>query len=154
MATVSETASWGCWMFSTRWSWSHWRRPTATSSGANHRLGGSMLVSMGERYDLILGINSHCRNFQFLVKVKVAQSSRTLCHGQWPLSMGLPRQEYWSGLPFLPPGESSWPRDRTWMSCIAGRFFTVWATREALVVSCKSCKFEVNLQVSCKSLIL
>ena len=26
---------------------------------------------------------------------------------------------------------SSWPRDRTWVSCIAGRLFTVWATREA-----------------------
>ena len=27
---------------------------------------------------------------------------------------------------------SSWPKDRTWVSCIAGRFFTIWATREAL----------------------
>ena len=26
---------------------------------------------------------------------------------------------------------SSWPRDRTWVSRIAGRHFTVWATREA-----------------------
>ena len=26
---------------------------------------------------------------------------------------------------------SSWPRDRTPVSCITGRFFTVWATREA-----------------------
>ena len=26
---------------------------------------------------------------------------------------------------------SSQPRDRTWVSCIAGRLFTVWATREA-----------------------
>ena len=29
---------------------------------------------------------------------------------QAPLSMGFPRQEYWSGLPFPFPGESSWPR--------------------------------------------
>ena len=28
--------------------------------------------------------------------------------------------------------ESSQPRDRTWLSCIAGRLFTHWATREAL----------------------
>ena len=28
--------------------------------------------------------------------------------------------------------ESSWPRDWTWVSCIAGRFFTLWAIREAL----------------------
>ena len=26
---------------------------------------------------------------------------------------------------------SSWPRDQTQVFCIAGRFFTVWATREA-----------------------
>ena len=26
---------------------------------------------------------------------------------------------------------SSWPRDQTWVSCTAGRFFTVWGTREA-----------------------
>ena len=25
---------------------------------------------------------------------------------------------------------SSWPRDWTWVSCIAHRFFTIWATRE------------------------
>ena len=27
--------------------------------------------------------------------------------------------------------ESSWPRVRTWVSHVAGRFFTIWATREA-----------------------
>ena len=26
---------------------------------------------------------------------------------------------------------SSRPRDQTWVSCIAGRYFTIWATREA-----------------------
>ena len=29
---------------------------------------------------------------------------------------------------------SSWPKDWTWVSCIVGRFFTVWATREAPVI--------------------
>ena len=29
------------------------------------------------------------------------------------------------------PGWSSWPRNWTCISCIAGRFFTCWATREA-----------------------
>ena len=28
---------------------------------------------------------------------------------------------------------SSWPRGRMWVSCSAGRFFTVWATKEAAV---------------------
>ena len=51
--------------------------------------------------------------------------------GQAPLSMGLSRKEYWSGAVTPFSRESSWPRDRTCVSCIAGRFFTVWATREA-----------------------
>ena len=46
---------------------------------------------------------------------------------QAPLSMGFPRQEYWSELPFPSPGGSSWPRDQTWVSCssciISGFFF-------------------------------
>ena len=35
---------------------------------------------------------------------------------------------------------SSWPRDRTQVSCTAGRCFTIWATREALQCSQKSAK--------------
>ena len=27
-------------------------------------------------------------------------------------------------------GGSSWPRDWTWVSCIPGRFFSIWATRQ------------------------
>ena len=59
----------------------------------------------------------------------------TLCRTvdiQVLLSMGLPRQEYWSGLPFPTPGESSQPRNRTHISCIAGGFFYHQATWEAL----------------------
>ena len=36
-----------------------------------------------------------------------------------PLSMEFSRQEYWSGLPFTPPGGSSWPKDRTHISCVS-----------------------------------
>ena len=46
---------------------------------------------------------------------------------QAPLSMKFSRQKYWSRYPF----PSSWPRDWTQVSHIAGRFFTIWATREA-----------------------
>ena len=38
----------------------------------------------------------------------------------------------WVALPFS--RGSSQPRDQTQVSCIAGRFFTVWATREALMI--------------------
>ena len=58
--------------------------------------------------------------------VQVFATLWTVAH-QASLSMGFSREEHWSGLPSSPP------RDRTWVSCFAGRFFTVWATREALV---------------------
>ena len=35
----------------------------------------------------------------------------------------------WVAIPFCK--WSSWPRDRTWVSCIAGRLINVWDTREA-----------------------
>ena len=47
-----------------------------------------------------------------------------------PLSIEFSRQEHWGGLPFPSPGESSQPRDQTQVSYLAGRLFTVWATRE------------------------
>ena len=33
----------------------------------------------------------------------------------------------------------SWPRNRTWVSCIAGRFFTSWATREGILELSRTC---------------
>ena len=35
----------------------------------------------------------------------------------------------WVAIPFS--RGSSWPRDQTWVFCIAARFFPIWATREA-----------------------
>ena len=47
----------------------------------------------------------------------------TVAH-QAPLSMGFPRQKYWSGLPF--PSSRGLPDPvQTRVSCTAGRFFTV-----------------------------
>ena len=45
----------------------------------------------------------------------------------------------WVAIPFS--WGSSQPRDQTWDSCIAGRFFTVWATREALLEFQTSAEF-------------
>ena len=50
---------------------------------------------------------------------------------QAPLAMGFSWQEYWSGLPCSPPGDLPKPREWTWVSCIADRFFTIWTTRKA-----------------------
>ena len=62
----------------------------------------------------------------------------TLCH---PMDCSLPgssvygilqaRTLKWIAIPFS--GGSSWPRDQAQVSCIAGRFFTIWATRDALI---------------------
>ena len=60
---------------------------------------------------------------------------RTAAH-QAPLSIGLSRQECWSELPFLSPGDLPNPGMEAWVSCTAGRFFTDWATREASVSIC------------------
>ena len=68
------------------------------------------------------------------MKVLVTQSCPTLCD---PTESSLPGSSVhgifqlrileWVAIPFS--RGSSWPRDRTRVSCIAGRFFTVWATR-------------------------
>ena len=39
------------------------------------------------------------------------------------LSMGFPRQEYWSGLPFLTPGDLLAPGTEPASPALAGRFF-------------------------------
>ena len=56
-----------------------------------------------------------------------------LPHCRWILYhlsyQGSPRILEWVAYPFS--RGSSWPRNRTGVSCIADRFFTSWATREA-----------------------
>ena len=72
-------------------------------------------------------------------KVKVIHSCLTLCN---PMDCSLPGSSVrgilqarileWVAMPFS--RGSSQPRDWTQASCIAGRFFTLWAIREALRV--------------------
>ena len=69
---------------------------------------------------------SHCT----VVNLLVTQSCLTLC---WvPLSMGFSRQEYQYKKVVIPFSRgSSQPRDWTQVSCIGGRFSTLWAKKEA-----------------------
>ena len=71
---------------------------------------------------------------QSLGSVRLFVTPRNVAH-QAPLSMGFSRQEYWSELPFPPPGDlpnpGIEPRSPTQVSHIADGFFTSWATREA-----------------------
>ena len=61
-----------------------------------------------------------------LSRVQLFATPWTVAYQALP-SMGFSRQECWSGLPF----PSSRSRNQTWVSCIVGRRFTIWATREA-----------------------
>ena len=62
---------------------------------------------------------------------------------QAPLSVGFPRQEYWSGLPFPPsgnlPGPGMEPLSLMSPELAEGLFFVFyhWATREAPVFKCR-----------------
>ena len=49
---------------------------------------------------------------------------------QVPLSMEFSKQEYWSGLPYPPPGHLADPRIKSWSPELAGRFFTTTASPE------------------------
>ena len=62
-------------------------------------------------------------------RVRLFATLLTIAH-KAPWSMGSSRQEYWSGLPCPLPGESSWPRDWTQVTCTAGRFFTTEPARK------------------------
>ena len=81
-------------------------------------------------------INYHfifCFKRVVYIRVSVTQSCLTLCDPMdcSPLSMEFSRQEYWSGLAFSSPGDLPNQGPETQVSLIAGRFFTIWATRES-----------------------
>ena len=66
-------------------------------------------------------------------EVKVSQLCLTLCDPMDYKVCGIlqARIPEWVAFPFS--RGSSQPRDQTRVSCIAGRCFTIWATREAIV---------------------
>ena len=69
---------------------------------------------------------------------------------QAPLSMGLSWHEYYSGLPFPPPGDLSNPGIEPMslmIPALAGRFFTTTTTWEAWV-NCMVCEFYLSKAVT------
>ena len=67
----------------------------------------------------------------------VAQLCLTLCDPMdWsppgPSVHGILQARTLAWVAMLSSSGSSWPRGQTWVSCIAGGFFTIWARREAL----------------------
>ena len=53
-----------------------------------------------------------------------------------PLSMGFPSQEYWSGLPFPPPGDIHNPGIKPMSSALADGFFTTEPRGKCVYVYC------------------
>ena len=63
----------------------------------------------------------------------VSQSCRTLCNHRDRLLCPRDPSSENTGVGCIPFFRgSSWLRDRTWVSCVAGKFFIIWATREAI----------------------
>ena len=63
--------------------------------------------------------------------MSVSATPRTVAH-QAPLSMGFPRQEYWSGLPFSSPGHLPDPGIEPVSPALVGGFFTAEAPGKPL----------------------
>ena len=101
--------------------------------------------SKSEREKQISYINAYRCNPEkwWKVKVLVIQLCPTLCG---PMGYSLPGSSVpgilqarileWVAIPFS--RGSSQPRNRIRVSCMAGRFFTIWATREELSLSLRT----------------
>ena len=99
-----------------------------------HRTRSGVNVLTSETMQSHLNIISVDRTWK--VKVLVGQSCPTVCDpmdcsplGSSVHGISQARTLGWFAIPFS--RGSSWPRDWTQVSCTAGRFFTIWATREA-----------------------
>ena len=96
------------------------------------------LISLTHLRHTLLDGPKACLVAALLRTCSVAQLFSALCSSMDcippPLSVGFPRQKYWSGLPFLPSGDLPDPgiEAASLMSpALADRFFTFSATWEA-----------------------
>ena len=128
------------------WSLNDWTAGEVTCSASFHKLSLyyhsvlSLNVSSSERSWRAPKCKEGSHWLSMKVKMLVAQSCPTLCN---PKDRSPPGSSVHGilqarvlecvAIPFS--RGSSWPRDWTQVSCIAGRFFTVWATREALGIT-------------------
>ena len=81
----------------------------------------------------LVALHVACMLFRSVVADSLA-TPWTVAH-QAPLSIEFPKQEYWHGLPFPPPGDLSDPRieSASALPTLAGRFTTSWSTGESPV---------------------
>ena len=106
------------------------------------------LSSVGHSNELLKPIYVLC--LKSLSRVRLFATPRTVAC-QVPLSMGILQARILEWVAMLSSRGSSQPRDQTQVSRIGGRFFIIWATREALlkpVVTSKSVDSQWELQMS------
>ena len=120
-----STRKWG-WHYYTGKSESH---SVMSDSLQPHRLEPATLLCPWNSPGQNIGVG---RQFPFLGDLPnpgLLHCKRILCC----LSQGSPRILKWVAHPFF--SGSSQPRNRTGVSCIAGGFFTSWATREWVILN-------------------
>ena len=78
-----------------------------------------------------------CKNCMFVQKTKndILECFMSMITSNFYNVHGILQAKILKWVAFLFSRWSSQPRDRTQVSCIAGRFFTFWATREAQALS-------------------
>ena len=76
-----------------------------------------------------------CVHAKVLSRVRLFATLWTVAH-QAPLSMGFPKQEYWSGLPFPSPGDLPNPVIKPGSPTLAGRFFTTEPLGYQIITLC------------------
>ena len=137
---------WTCvWANSRRW-WRTGKPGMVQFMGSqSHDLGTEQQQSQTLRNTALEQINIQIANYgatgfcwKLVVLVLVVQSCPTFCN---PMERSPPGSSVhgilqarileWAAMPFS--RGSSWPRDWTPVSHIAGRFFTIWVIREVLV---------------------
>ena len=106
-------------------------------------------------FHILAFVNNAAVNIVVIVQLlsySNSASPRTVAH-QAPLSMGFPRQEYWSGLPFPSPGDgSSLLKDQTCVSyiCCNGRQVLYhWASWEAMNMNHQSITLDRTHLMDC-----
>ena len=108
--------------------------PAVTATTARGGIGG---IKMALSYFLLLNPNQ-CLPFKRVShsfsRIQLFVTPWTVAH-QAPLSMELSRQEYWSGLPFPPPGDLPDPGIEPMSPAMAGRFFTTEPPGKPFIIS-------------------
>ena len=80
-----------------------------------------------------MAVSQIIKNSNTIVKVKVTQSSPALCDPMDCTVHGILQARILERVAFPFSSRSSQPRDRTQVSRVADRFFTIWATKEVQV---------------------